>query len=92
MDDFCLMNRIAWNETIECKVFKTYYKTALGDWTEQKELGNWQRWNNLPDGCLCCDVRYEKYYVVDGLRYDNVIEAKNAMLQYLFGSEYNDKT
>lgn len=80
-----LFNRIAWNATIQqATVSKRLFKTSSGTWTEDETQADYQRWHNLPSGMMCCDVRYEKYYIVVGKRYEDIIEAKNAMYDELF--------
>ena len=85
MDIDCMLNRYAWYKTIrDASVSKRFFKTASGEWTEDETQADYQRWHNLPTGAMCCDVRYENYFIVAGKRYDDIIEAKNAMYDELF--------
>lgn len=85
MNLVCLLNRTAWNKTIrDASVFRRFFKTASGEWTEDETKADYQRWHNLPTGAMCCDVRYENHYIVAGKRYDDIHEAKDAMYDESF--------
>ncbi len=73
-----LMKRFAYHFLTKHRVFKTWYKTAAGEWTENPDEADWRRWHGLTDGALCCDVRHESYWLIDGMRYDNMQEALEA--------------
>lgn len=56
-------------------VFKTLYKTIRGDWTEDSLEGNWHPWSSSPHAALVCDIKHEHYYMIDGVRYDDIESA-----------------
>ncbi len=59
-------------------IFKTWYKTASGEWTEEIEKADWQRWHNLPTGAFCVDTKSESYWLINGVRYDDISVALEA--------------
>lgn len=56
-------------------VFETWYKTASGEWTQDVEKADWQRFHGLPTGAFMVDTKYEQYWKIAGGRYDNYNDA-----------------
>lgn len=82
----CYFNRIFWNLiNKKYSVFKTLYKTSNGDWTENESEANYEKWNGLPNGALCCDIKHVRYYDVKGKIFQEGQEeqAKEEAMKYL---------
>ncbi len=62
----------------EFHIFKTWYKTASGGWTENPDEADWQRWHGLKDGAYCVETRTDSFWLINGVRYDEMPAALEA--------------
>lgn len=75
-----IIRRLAWTSLQDKYVSKTLYLTKSNEWTENKNNGYWHPCCSDPHAVMMCDVKYEKYWEVDGKRYTNFREATDAMI------------
>lgn len=64
------MRGMVWAALEKAHVFKTLYRTAEGEWTEDLANADWYHWNGT-DGNLCADTKYEMYWMIGDERYED---------------------
>lgn len=68
LDNF--LNHWITGKTIRSKVFETwYYDEMLKQWSMERP------------NVKVCDCKHEEYYLIDGIRYDSLDGANEAMMQ-----------
>lgn len=63
---------------------KSLYKMLDGSWTTEREKAHFYHWNGKESGNLCCDVRYEIFWSVNGVEIKDYQEAFDRLYEELF--------